>query len=193
MIGVGRITVSQGEYVDLGAIVLRDGSSKRGDTGEIQGPVKVVPGGRSAEPNSIAAVFVGTDGPIIVHEDGKLLRTPRPKDKDQAGFRSLRIAATKRAAGWLSTYDGCCQSYPLPRSLTLYRPGQTLADYRGDNRAIFGWHFLKDGRQFAFVQSFPHGESRSHFELHSVAGPLLAKWDEGEIERPSPEWTHGLQ
>jgi hypothetical protein len=102
------------------------------------------------------------------------------------------ISANMMAVGWLADYDNCCTSYSLSLGLVVYTPRKPPRAYKGDGRAIFGWHFVAGGKQFAFFQEFPHGNLVPHYELRDVTtGRLIDKWDEGDMTK-LPGWTSGL-
>jgi hypothetical protein len=202
---VGNILISDGQDVDLGNIVLRQTSSKKGQLGDIggpvmgdiDGPVKINPfasiaGSKgsatvSTAVASIAGIFCGADGATVIHEDGNVVR--QPKEKQQVGCGSPKISADKKTVGWLVDSDFCCTSYPLQFMLVVYRAGKPLRHFTGDGRAIFAWTFMGGGKQAAFYQSFPHGDPVPHYELRDVATErLIGKWD-GDSKAPS--WTQG--
>jgi hypothetical protein len=72
-------------------------------------------------------------GPLhIVYDDAtddvqrlppKEERIPIGTDPDavQAGYSNPQVAGDQRTVGWTETYHICCQSYPIPLVLTLYR------------------------------------------------------------------------
>jgi len=202
---VGSIVTAEGQDVDLGNIVLRQTSSKKGRLGDIggavmgniAGPVKInsfatisgskVPATVSTAAASIAGVFCGAEGATVIHEDGNVVR--QPKEKEQVGCGSPKISADKKTVGWLVDSDFCCTSYPLQFMLVLYRAGKPLRHFKGDGRAIFAWTFAGGGKQVAFYQSFPHGDPVPHYELRDVTTErLIGKWD-GDSKVPS--WTLG--
>ena len=200
---VGNIVISDGQDVDLGNIVLRQTSSKKGQLGDIggavmgdiDGPVKInpfspMPGSKGpatmskGAAASIAGIFCGADGATVIHEDGNVVL---PKEKEQVGCASPKISADKKTVGWLVDSDFCCTSYPLQFMLVVYRAGKPLRHFTGDGRASFAWTFVAGGKQTALYQSFPHGDPVPHYELRDVATErLIGKWD-GDSKAPS--WT----
>ncbi|MGN6512560.1 MAG: hypothetical protein ACTHKZ_03180, partial [Lysobacteraceae bacterium] len=96
----------------------------------------------------------------------------------QAAFAEPRIAADGRTVGWLALYPGCCQSYPVPLQLVLFRDGRVLRAFIGAGSPVWHWRFADGGRAVAFVQRPTHGAAPDHYELREVAsGRLLAAFD----------------
>jgi len=205
---VGNILVSEGQNVDLGNVALIESSSRKGQVGDIAGPVAgdisgpvkvtgVAHGSESASSSSseskaalIAVVFAGANGATVIHEDGTIFRAP--KEKEQVGCSSPKISPDRKLAGWLVDSDFCCASYSLEFMLVVYAPGTSLRHFVGDGRAIFGWNFLDRGKRVAFFQSFPHGDPVSHYELREIATErLIGKWD-GDLTAKAPSWVRGF-
>jgi hypothetical protein len=145
---------------------------------------------------SIAAVYTSCSklsseacGTVhIVHADGAEVKLPA--DKEQVGTSSISISQDKRAAGWLVDYNNCCTSYPLSLKLMIYRPGRRLREFRGDGRAIFHWGFVTRGKQFAFLQSYPHGNLVPHYELRDVeTGRLVDRREDSDPPAKLPAWA----
>jgi len=202
---VGNILMSDGQDVNLGNVALIESSSKKGQwgdiagpvAGDIPGPVKITPVPPASLPStsgpkaaSIAAVFAGANGTTIIHDDGTIFRVP--KEKEQVGSSSPKISPDKTLAGWLVDSDFCCTSYPLQFMLVVYVPGMSLRHFTGDGRAIFGWNFIDGGKRVAFFQSFPHGDPVPHSELRDITTErLVGKWD-GDLTSKTPAWVRGL-
>lgn len=206
--GIGTIYVAGASGVALGDIALSF-KAPNDPVVDFLGPIKLNahltatnPSNAASIPSklrSIAAIFISCGA--IPHEfcrggrvhvilaDGKEFQPP--KEKDQVSADSPTISEDGHAAGWLIDEDVCCQSYPLSMKLIIYRPGKPLLGFDGDGRGIFGWHFVKAGKQFAFFQSFAHGEPMPHYELHEVeTGRLLEQWNDGDgPESKEPEWV----
>ena len=141
-----------------------------------------------------------------VQADGRLrLTTTRgatrwaPSDggalpEPQSAFEQARISADGATVGWLALYPGCCQSYPLPLALVLYRDGRELRAMTGAGMPIWHWRFVHGGRDVAFVQRPSHGAAPDHYELRDVAtGRLRAQFDQpGDAHAPLPRWARGV-
>ena len=141
-----------------------------------------------------------------VQADGRLrLTTARgatrwaPSDtsalpEPQSAFEQARISADGATVGWLALYPGCCQSYPLPLALVLYRDGRELRAMTGAHMPIWHWRFVHGGRDVAFVQRPSHGAAPDHYELRDVAtGRLRAQFDQpGDAHAPLPRWARGV-
>ena len=113
----------------------------------------------------------------------------------QSAFDEARISADGATVGWLALYPGCCQSYPLPLALVLYRDGRELRSLTGAGMPIWHWHFVHGGREVAYLQRPSHGAAPDHYELRDVAsGRLRAQFDHEDGERaPLPAWARGLE
>lgn len=113
----------------------------------------------------------------------------------QSGFAEPRIAADRRTVGWLALYPGCCQSYPIPLALVVYRDGRVLRSFTGAGMPVWHWNFIDGGLQVAFVQRPTHGAAPDHYELRDIAsGRLLAELDHDDGDAaPLPAWARGVQ
>jgi hypothetical protein len=112
----------------------------------------------------------------------------------QSAFDEPRIAPDGATVGWLAMYPGCCQSYPLPLALVLYRDGHALRSMTGAGMPIWHWRFVHGGRDVAFVQRPSHGAAPDHYELRDIAsGRLRAQFDQVEdAHTPLPRWARGV-
>lgn len=193
---LATIETSDGLDISLGNIALVPPGSKADLTGDLLGPVAVTPlVPRPVKPPAklaaVGALFVGTRGATVIHDDGKVV--PQAKEEEQVGCSSPRIADDRSAVGWLVDSDFCCTSYPIQRMLVVYRPGKPVLRFTGDGRPIFEWQFVNGAKQVSFYQDFLHGTPRQHYELRDLeTGRLVAKWD-GELTPRAPAWTQGLK
>jgi len=202
--GIGTFVIADGSAFALGDMVMET-PAEESPFLRFAGPVKVdgTAGKRSAHGSarnasggSIAALyfdcgtvashFCGNGTVHILLGDGSEVKPPRLKDQVQSSHPI--ISDSKTAAGWLADYDGCCQSYPLSMKLVIYRVGKAQCEFTGDGRGIFGWHFLKDGKQVAFNQDFTHGTSYPHYELRNVENCGLLDMQDGDADKP-PAWV----
>ena len=112
----------------------------------------------------------------------------------QSAFEQAQVSADGATVGWLALYPGCCQSYPLPLALVLYRDGMQLRALTGAGMPLWHWRFVDGGRDVAFVQRPSHGAAPDHYELRDIAsGRLRAQFDHDEGDRaPLPRWALGL-
>jgi hypothetical protein len=129
--------------------------------------------------------------------DGRTVWAPRDTQREeqpQAAFAEARIAPDGALVGWLALYPACCQSYPIPLELTLFRNGTVLRSLTGAGMPIWHWRFVDHGRAVAFVQRPTHGVAPDHYELREVAsGRLIAEFDHDDGDRaPLPRWTRGI-
>jgi hypothetical protein len=145
-----------------------------------------------------AAAAVQPDGRLrLTTTQGAMRWAPRGtqhEEQPQAAFEEARIAPDHATVGWLALYPSCCQSYPIPLELILFRDGKVLRSLTGAGMPIWHWRFVDHGRAVAFVQRPTHGAAPDHYELHDVAsGRLLADFDHDEADpAPLPAWARGL-
>jgi len=138
------------------------------------------------------------DGRLRLTTDGGAVawapRDTTREDAPQASFAQPRIAPDHATVGWLALYPSCCQSYPIPLQLTLFRDGKVLRSLTGAGMPIWHWRFVEHGRAVAFVQRPTHGAAPDHYELRDVAsGRLRAEFDHDEGDTaPLPAWARGL-
>lgn len=133
----------------------------------------------------------------LTTERGAIAWAPRDamgEDAPQADFAEPRIAPDHATVGWLALYPSCCQSYPIPLRLTLFRDGKVQRSLTGAGMPIWHWRFADGGRAVAFVQRPTHGAAPDHYELRDVAsGRLRAEFDHDEGDTaPLPAWARGL-
>ena len=144
------------------------------------------------------AAEVQPDGRLrltTTHGDARWAPSDRTAEPEpQSAFEQARIAPDGRTVGWLALYPGCCQSYPLPLALVLYRDGRELRSLMGARMPIWHWRFVHGGRDVAFVQRPSHGAAPDHYELRDVAsGRLRAQFDQDEdAHTPLPSWARGV-
>jgi hypothetical protein len=121
-------------------------------------------------------------------------RDTRGENAPQAGFEEARVAPDHATVGWLALYPGCCQSYPIPLELKVFRDGRVIRSLTGADMPIWHWRFVDHGRFVAFVQRPTHGAAPDHYELRDIAsGRLLAEFDHDEGDNaPLPKWARGV-
>ncbi len=198
---IGTVEIAEARDLDLGDLVPEVTATGK-QWVRFAGTTHLARGSR-APSKLIAAFYVSCPAPPektyeecaggemhLIHGDGSQYQsTAQP---GEVGISHPAISEDKTAVGWLVDFDNCCTSYSLSLPLVVYMPGKPPRTYKGDGRAIFGWHFVAGGKQVAFYQSFPHGNPVAHFELREVAtGRLVSKWDDGDAGR-RPLWTKGL-
>ena len=72
---------------------------------------------------------------------------PKAAKRDSPTWKWLAIRET---AGWGETHWECCQSYPIPLVLTLYRSGNIIRRIR-QGQMLWAWSFRDGGRKVATV------------------------------------------
>lgn len=142
-------------------------------------------------------------GPLhIVYSDGAdvvetVPPTDAPKTEDrQAGFSDLDVASDKETVGWGETYWECCQSYPVPVVLTLYRSGKILQRIR-QGQMLWAWTFLDGANQVAALWGTTHGSTSGTYQLYDVkTGHMVAEFygeeNIGDLDRNAPDWVKQL-
>jgi len=142
-------------------------------------------------------------GPLhIVYSDGvDVVETVPPtaelKTEDsQAGFSDLDVAKDKETVGRGETYWECCQSYPVPVVLTLYRSGKILQRIR-QGHMLWAWTFLGGANQVVAPWGTTHGSSSGTYQLYDVkTGHMLAEFYGDEdirgLDRKAPDWAKQL-
>lgn len=197
---IARLEIADGQDIDLGIVAVRFAPQNK-SMATLAGSVKISEVSATTEPRrtsaknpvpKVAAIFAANGGSVhVIQSNGTIEELPA--ETGQVGCSSLLISEDLEAAGWLVDSDFCCTSYPIQQRLVVYRPGKPLQRFTGDGRAIFDWRFVGGGKQVAFYQSFLHGTSAQHYELHdSKTGRLIDKWD-GDLTMKAPKWTKGLK
>jgi len=111
---------------------------------------------------------------LVLHSATGDVRAPRVGD--QQGFDAPRLSPDGRMAGWLALERACCESYPLPTSLVLFRNGRIVRRF-GDGLVISSWAFADGGNAVAYSQGTAHSATSTLYVLRRVAdGRLLAKF-----------------
>lgn len=146
--------------------------------------------------HAVMNVFVGADARVhILLRGGREFVAPQEAAPDSAsgaqeGAEQLAVARDGRTVGWLADFPGCCQSYPIPRSLVIYRAGQIVQRMHSDlGPPIWKWQFRRGSKQVAYYVEYAHGGRGVGCELRDVkTGRLLAKWQR-ESGKPLPGWA----
>lgn len=137
------------------------------------------------------AVSAGPDGAAQITLGGGHSITI-PKERDQVGVGDGQIASDG-TVGWLAEFSVEGVSYPVARTLIIWRAGKIIRRFRTE-QTFYSWAFYAHGTQVAYHDGPLHGELKSHCELHDVAsGRTIAVWD-GDLASGSsrPVWTEGL-
>ncbi|HSN00152.1 MAG TPA: hypothetical protein VLS52_03970 [Rudaea sp.] len=102
---------------------------------------------------------------------------PAPRtEQDQESFSQARISPDRETAGWLADVSGCCQSYPLPLALVLFRDGKVAFQFH-ESTAIWHWTFLAGGREVAYQWTYPHGFVPTFYTRRSTrTGAVLERF-----------------
>jgi len=146
---------------------------------------------KSPNPKLVDHLEVDENGAVhVFHTDGTEFKAP--KEKGQESSESAQVGEGGHAAGWLATFQVCCQNYATPGTLIIYRPGKPLQRL-GNGMLIEDWVFCADSKQVAFYTNTPHGNLNPRYELHDIeTGRLLEKWVGPPTEK-SPGWVNWLK
>jgi len=145
---------------------------------------------KSKNGETIEKIYTSVKGEIHIVSAG--VDQVAPKQTDQVNCTSPQLAQGGRTAGWLVNSDNCCNSYPIPLSLVIFRYGRVIRRFH-PGQSIWDWQFLKNDQKVAFWTGPTHGDIVPHFELHDVdSGRLLAHWD-GHLTQKHPAWVSGLK
>ena len=145
-------------------------------------------------------------GPLhLIYSDGREVVEVLPAKKepasddseDQVGYSSVQIAGDGRTVGWSETYFKCCQSYPIPLVLALYRSGSVLRRIK-QGQMLWDWSFRDAGTQVATVWGLTHGPEVGDFQLYDVATRRMVAevfGDEAsqQLKSDAPNWAQDLQ
>ena len=116
-----------------------------------------------------------------------------PREPEQLGFLTPRIAAGGRAAGWLLEFPVAGSLGRAPMKLVIYTAGR-VRSFTGVGLPIWRWVFQARGRRVAFEQSAVDGGRGVHFELRDVpSGDLIDKHDPDLGIEPAPAWVTTLR
>lgn len=146
-------------------------------------------------------------GPLhIVYDDAvdvveklppKEQRKVRYPGEIQEGFAEPQVARDKETVGWTETYDHCCQSYPIPRVLTLYRSGRIIRRIQ-QGQVVWSWMFVAGGKRVAVEWGPTHGTAAGDYQLYAVqTGRMLSEAYGDEViqklDRNAPNWAKRLE
>jgi hypothetical protein len=126
-------------------------------------------------------------GDLHLHlRDGRTVAAP--KERDQKTLTDPALAGDGRTLGWLANYDTCCQSYPIPQQLVIWRSGRVIR--RIDAAAmIWRWRFYNNGREVGFADGPTHGSHIPYsYKLYDVATGRLIREIAGN-SKLSAEWA----
>jgi hypothetical protein len=143
-----------------------------------------------AEPGERAAIVEGVyadNGDVhIRYRNGTTVAAP--KGNEDKSLSEPALAADGRTVGWLANFDNCCQSYPIPQQLVIWRSYRVIR--RIDASAmIWRWRFYDDGRKVGFSDGPTHGSHVPYsYKLYDVATGQLIREIAGN-SKISPEWA----
>ncbi len=115
-----------------------------------------------------------------------------PPEKGQDGIENVRVAEDGHTAGWLvNLWASCCVSYSIPVRMVLWRDGGVIRRI-DSHQAIFGWTFLRGGKEVAFHTAPLHGsEVYDCSRVDVQTGRELGEWSMTQ-KTPAPDWVYLL-
>jgi len=129
-------------------------------------------------------------GNVRIHyRDGRSVNAP--KGKEQKTLSRPLLAEDQQTVGWLGNYDSCCQSYPIPRQLVIWKSGRIIRKI--DAQAmIWNWRFYDRSKEIGFSDGPTHGADIPYsYKLYELrTGRLISEID-GHQEN-FPEWAKPL-
>src|ERR1700687_2490023 len=85
-----------------------------------------VPAGSGQHAAIIDAIYADDlSGNVLIHYRGGTTVTA-PRGRNQRPLSRPALTEHQQTAGWLGNYDSCCQSYPIPRQLVIWRSGRII-------------------------------------------------------------------
>ena len=101
------------------------------------------------------------------------------------------MAEDRQTVGWLANYDTCCQSYPIPRQLVIWKSGRVIRKI--DAQAmIWNWRFYGRGKEAGFSDGPTHGADIPYsYRLFDIATGRLISEIAGHQEN-FPDWVRLL-
>lgn len=149
------------------------------------------PAGSGQHAAIIDAIYADDlSGNVLIRYRGGTTVTA-PKGRNQRSLSRPALAEDQQTAGWLGNYDSCCQSYPIPRQLVIWRSGRIIR--RIDAGAmIWNWRFYKNGKEVGVSDGPTHGSNIPYsYKLYDLPTGRLVSQIDG-IEENFPEWATAL-
>ncbi len=111
-----------------------------------------------------------------------------PKGKHQTSLSRPAVAEDHQTVGWLGNYDSCCQSYPIPRQLVIWKSGRIIRKLDA-GAMIWNWRFYDGGKEVGFSDGPTHGTDVPYsYRLFDVpTGRLISEID--GHQQNFPEWA----
>jgi hypothetical protein len=143
-----------------------------------------------ARPHGVAAVLADdAAGEVgIRYADGTTIVAP--KGRDQKSLSHPALATDRQTVGWLGNYDNCCQSYPIPQQLVIWRSGRIIMTIDAGAAMIWNWRFYDRGRKVGFAIGPTHGAPYSYKLFDVASGKPIAE-SAGQA-RNLPAWARLL-
>jgi hypothetical protein len=138
----------------------------------------------------VASVYADNEGVHIRYRDGTTVAAPR-EDKAKS-LTEPALAADGRTVGWLANFDNCCQSYPVPLRLEIWRSSRVIGRIDAD-AMIWKWRFFGDGGRVGFSDGATHGAEMPYsYKLFDVLTGSLVEQVDGR-DPNLPEWAKMLE
>ena len=139
----------------------------------------------------VDAVFADDlSGSVQIHyRDGPTVAAPR--GKGQKSLSRPALAEDRQTIGWLGNYDNCCQSYPIPRQLVIWKSGRIIRKIDAD-AMIWNWRFYQGSKEVGFSDGPTHGIDVPYsYRLLDIATGRLISEIAGHQEN-FPDWVRLL-
>lgn len=135
----------------------------------------------------------------IATNDGKDIMIKRKDIKGdgeqfiQLGFEGIKISTDHLSVGWLSTFENCCGSDPIPLRLDVYSGGQSHS-FRGNGLPIWQWTFDALSQKVSYRQEPVHGGIGVLYEMREIkTGKLVDSFDPEKFRgKKTPAWVKAL-
>ncbi len=162
--------------------------------------VRTSPFGRSGQTGSLLIHY--SDGASLVlwrapHQNVMTLQANSPSGIVPAGAEHMRIAQNGRTAGWAALAATCCQSYPIPVSVGIYRSGQRVLHISGPGMLAY-WNFLGNGTRIVAVWGPSHGPQVLEYQIidlstHHVLAQVSGNPNTQKLDPNAPTWALKVQ
>lgn len=137
---------------------------------------------------------------LAIFSGAHKIMAPRT-DSEQRAFSNAQISSNGQMVGWLVLSSSCCQSYPIPLSLVIFRDGKVIRKFE-DERPVWNWSFQNQDTAVAYLLRTTHGNSTVSYKLRRISdGKLIEEFEcfsdpeavpESEKNAPVPEWVWSI-
>ena len=142
-----------------------------------------------------------SDGTVIIQSLPPLKNVNACGNYDEVGIIHPKLAGDKVTLGWVVSTWSCCQSYPIPVSLMVFRSGKIIGQIR-PIMPIWHWRFADRGKKVAVYCRPTHGSSDNSYYLYEAkTGRLISEasddcydyYDGCGLPAKAPKWAKQLE